>query len=464
MALAWAHVSFTEELLCPVCLELFVDPVILSCGHNFCRQCVQEYWQRQAPGLCCPECREENDREGPLRPNQVVREMSEEARTLAGLYCHLHGLRYKLFCDTDLQLICVSCRDSPEHQQHEASPVQEAAQFYKEKLQEETVSLQDQSSAFTAFLDVEEDKISLVKKNVESLRQHIKEQFAQMHGFLCEREAALTHDLVEHERSILTLIRENLQKVQQGLSSLDVRLAELISQQAQGDDIEFLKELSQRRPDDIQLPTEAATDLPLGIFKGPLQYKIWKEMKDFISPAPEALTLDPESAHQRLLVSEDLTHVRLTDSNQQPQGPERFGPCVNILAAQGFRSGRHYWEVEVGAKTAWDLGVARESVRRKGRITLSPVDGYWTLWLRDGDQYKALDWPAVPLAPATRPRKVGIYLDFEGGQVSFYNADNMSHLYTFRDTFGERLFPYFSPYLTSCPGNAEGLRLCTLKL
>eukprot|EP00061_Rhincodon_typus_P004775 g23400.t1 len=180
-------------------------------------------------------------------------------------------------------------------------------------------------------------------------------------------------------------------------------------------------------------------------------------------PAPEALTLDPESAHQRLLVSEDLTHVRLTDSNQQPQGPERFGPCVNILAAQGFRSGRHYWEVEVGTKTAWDLGVARESVRRKGRITLSPVDGYWTLWLRDGDQYKALDWPAVPLAPATKPRKVGVYLDFEGGQVSFYNADDMSHLYTFRDTFSERLFPYFSPYLTSCPGNAEGLRLCTLK-
>ncbi|XP_043543348.1 zinc-binding protein A33-like [Chiloscyllium plagiosum] len=465
MALAWAHVSFTEELQCPICLEVFTDPVILPCGHNFCRRCVQECWQRQAPGLWwCPECREAMGQEGPLRRNQVVQEMSEEARSLAGLYCQQHGLRYKLFCDTDLQLICVSCRDSPKHQQHQASPVQEAAQFYKVKLQEVITSLQDQASTFTAFLSVEEDKISTVKKNAESLRVHVREQFEQMHSFLREREAGLTRELAEHEASALRLIRENLQTVQLGLSSLSAQLAELTEQQAQGDDVEFLKEVSQQRPHDIPLPAKASTDLPLGIFKGPLQYKVWKEMKDFINPVPEALTLDRGSAHQRLLVSEDLTHVRLTDSNQQPQGPERFGPCVNILAAQGFQSGRHYWEVEVGTKTAWDLGVARETVRRKGRITLSPVDGYWTLWLRDGDQYKALDWPAVPLAPSAQPRKVGVYLDFEGGQVSFYNADDMSHLYTFRDTFRERLFPYFSPYLTSCPGNAEGIRLCTPKL
>ncbi|XP_067865819.1 nuclear factor 7, brain-like [Heterodontus francisci] len=464
MALAWAHVSFTEELLCPICLEVFVDPVILRCGHNFCRRCVQEYWNCQASGLCCPECREEAGHR-PLRSNRVVQQMSEEARTLAGLYCEQHGHRLKLFCDTDLQLICVSCRDGPSHREHQASPVQEAAQFYKEKLQAEIASVRDRSAAFTRFLSSEQDKISTVKKSSEVLLSHVKEQFAQMHGFLNDREESLTRELAEHESSVLNLIRENLQKAQDGLSSLDIQLTKLIKQQTQGEDIEFLKEVSWLRPDDIQMPSEVSTDLPLGLFKGPLQYKMWKEMKDFISPVPASLTLDPSSAHPKLLVSEDLTHVRLTDTNQQQlRVAERFNPCVNILAAQGFTAGRHYWEVEVGSKTAWDLGVAKESVQRKGRITLSPVDGFWTVWLRNGDEYKALDWPAVPLAPSVKPRKVGVYLDFEGGQVSFYNADGMTHLYTFKDTFTERVFPYFSPYLTSCPGNAEGLTLCTLKL
>ncbi|XP_078422910.1 zinc-binding protein A33-like [Cetorhinus maximus] len=292
-----------------------------------------------------------------------------------------------------------------------------------------------------------------------------------MQSFLCEREDALTRELAKDEDSVLGLIRENLQKAEDGRLSLEARLTELSAQQTQGRRFLFWlpSNLTNNdhihRPDDIQLPSEVSADLPLGLFKGPLQYKVWKEMKDFISPVPARLTLDPSSAHQRLLLSEDLTHVRLTDTNQHKlHTAERFNPCVNILAAQGFTSGRHYWEVEVGSKTAWDLGLARESVQRKGRITLSPVDGYWTIWLRNGDKYKALDWPAVPLTLSTKPRKVGVYLDFEGGQVSFYNADDMSHLYTFKDTFTERVFPYFSPYLTSCPGNAEGLTLCSLKL
>ncbi|XP_078075260.1 nuclear factor 7, brain-like [Mustelus asterias] len=457
MALAWAHVSFMEELLCPICLELFSDPVILRCGHNFCRACVQRYWQQQALGPRCPECREVTC-QGPLRSNQVVQAMSEEARSQAGLYCQQHSLRLKLFCNTDRQLMCVHCRDSLAHREHQASPVREAAQVYKEQMQVKIASIRNQVAAFTGFIHTEQDKASEVKKGSEALRSHMKEQFFQMHRFLQEREDSLIRELAEHENSVLELIRENLRKAEEGRQTLDAQLKGLTEQQAQDDDIEFLK--------DVRLPGETSTPLPLGLFKGPLQYKVWKEMKDFISPVPASLTLDPGSAHQKLVVSEDLTHVWLMDTPRllQASTAEMFNPCVNILAAQGFTSGRHYWEVEVGNKTAWDLGLARESVQRKGMITLSPIDGYYTIWLRNGNEYKALEWPAVPLTLGTRPRKVGVYLDFEGGQVSFYNADDMSHLYTFRDTFTERVFPYFSPYLNSCPGNAEGLRLFSLKL
>ncbi|XP_051899695.1 uncharacterized protein LOC127585977 [Pristis pectinata] len=462
MELAGVELSFREELQCPICLEVFADPVILGCGHNFCRPCVRGYWQHRAPAPCCPECREPVAA-GSLRPNRAVARLSEAARALADRHCEQHGLRLQLFCHTDLRLICLRCRDGPGHREHQASPAGEAVQFYKDKLQLEMASVRDRSSAFSRLLCNEHNKVSALKRSSEQLLLHIREQFAQMHGFLQEREESLSRELAEHEDHTLQQIQENLQKVQEGLDSLDGRLEELRTHQAQENDIEFLKMVSSLRPDDIQMPSEVSAELPLGVFKGPLQYKVWREMKDFIGPVPASLTLDLNSAHHKLLVSEDLTHVRLTDTRQQPPSADRFDPCVNVLAAQGFSSGKHYWEVEVGAKTAWDLGVARESVQRKGRLTLSPLDGYWTVWLRNGEEYKALDWAAVPLHPSVKPRRVGIYLDYEEGQVSFYNADDMSHLYTFKDTFTERLFPYFSPYL-NCAGNAGGLTLCRMKL
>ncbi|XP_072113428.1 zinc-binding protein A33-like [Mobula birostris] len=463
MDLDSVDLSFREELQCPICLELFVDPVVLGCGHNFCRSCVEGYWHHQAPDPCCPECREPAGA-STLRPNGAVRQLSEASRALADLYCEQHSLQFKLFCDTDLHLICLGCRDRPGHREHQASPVGEAARFYRGELQLQISSVEDRSCAFRYLLCNEQDKVSDLKRSSEQLLLHIREQFAQMHSFLQEREESLCRELVVDKNHILEQIQGNLQKIQEGLDSLNSRQEELRTHQALESDIEFLKTVSSLRLDNIQMPSEVPAVLPLGVFKGPLQYKVWREMKDFIGPVPASLTLDLNSAHHKLLVSEDLTRVRLTDTRQQHlPSADRFEPCVNILAAQGFSSGRHYWEVEVGTKTAWDLGLARESVQRKGRLTLSPVDGYWTIWLRNGKEYKALDWSTIPLHLSVKPRRVGIYLDYEEGQVSFYNADDMSHLYTFRDTFTERLFPYFSPYL-NCGDNSDGLILCRLKL
>ncbi|XP_024054126.2 butyrophilin subfamily 1 member A1-like, partial [Terrapene carolina triunguis] len=162
------------------------------------------------------------------------------------------------------------------------------------------------------------------------------------------------------------------------------------------------------------------------------------------------VTLDPDTANTWLILSED--RKRVTDRNTRqdlPNNPERFDTCPCVLGAEGFTGGRRYWEVEVGDKTRWTLGVCRESVSRKGKLTWTPVNGYWVMWLRDGE-YKALTSLRTPLPMLVRPSRVGIFLDYEAGEVSFYNVTDRSHLFTFTDTFSGTLHPYF------CPGHSDG--------
>ncbi len=163
------------------------------------------------------------------------------------------------------------------------------------------------------------------------------------------------------------------------------------------------------------------------------------------------VTLDPDTAHPDLILSDDGKQVRCGDITQKlPDTPERFDPCVCVLGKEGFSSGRCYFEVQVKGKTEWTLGVARESINRKGWITLSPSNGYWTVCLRNGDEYEACDDASVSLSLRVKPQRVGVFVDYEEGLVSFYDVESSSHIYSFTaQSFTEKLFPFFNP----CPND-----------
>lgn len=156
------------------------------------------------------------------------------------------------------------------------------------------------------------------------------------------------------------------------------------------------------------------------------------------------LTLDPDTANPRLILSLDLKSVRLGQRAQDvPCHPCRFDTNTRVLASCGFSSGRHHWEVEVGSKDGWAFGVARESVRRKGLTPFTPEEGVWALQLNSGKYWAVTSPERTPLSCGQLSR-VRVALDLEVGAVSFYAAEDMRHLYTFRVNFHERVFPLFS--------------------
>ncbi|KAM7145493.1 butyrophilin subfamily 1 member A1-like [Macrochelys suwanniensis] len=169
------------------------------------------------------------------------------------------------------------------------------------------------------------------------------------------------------------------------------------------------------------------------------------------------VTLDPDTANPNLVLSDNRKHVKHA-AWDLPNKSEGFDHCIWVLGTEGFTGGRRYWEVEVGDKTGWYLGVCRESVSRKGKVTLTPVNGYWVLWLGDG-KYQALTSPSTSLPVSIRPGRVGIFLDYEAGEVSFYNVTDRSLLFTFTDTFSGTLHPYFSPSYYFGGKNAAPLKI-----
>ncbi|XP_041099504.1 zinc-binding protein A33-like, partial [Polyodon spathula] len=172
------------------------------------------------------------------------------------------------------------------------------------------------------------------------------------------------------------------------------------------------------------------------------------------------VTLDPNTAYPNLTLSEDLTSARnCSDRQQLPDNPERFDTYACVLGSEGFTSGKHCWDVEVGSNTYWDLGVSEESSQRKGSITWNQEAGYWIIGLLNGNQYWAGTSPETQLTLEKKPEKIRVQLDCDRGEVAFFDTSDMRPIYTFKHTFTEKMFPYF---WAGCIGSVP-IRVCPVK-
>ncbi|CAK7294010.1 Butyrophilin-like protein 9 [Vulpes lagopus] len=176
------------------------------------------------------------------------------------------------------------------------------------------------------------------------------------------------------------------------------------------------------------------------------------------------VTLDPASAHHSLEVSEDGKSVSSCTAVPGPVmgDPQRFSEQTCVLSCQHFSGGRHYWEVHVGRRSRWFLGVCLATVPRMGPAQLSPASGYWVMGLWNHCEYFVLDPHRIALTLRVPPRRVGIFLDWEAGKLSFFNVSDGSHIFTFTDTFSGTLSAYFRPRAHDGGEHPDPLTICPL--
>ncbi|XP_072331528.1 nuclear factor 7, ovary-like isoform X2 [Scyliorhinus torazame] len=336
-----------------------------------------------------------------------------------------------------------------------------APQRGKGLLEKAVYSLQKQMEAMCASQKEEEADIKTLNQQAKGLRKNIASKFDQLHQFLHQEEKDLKTKLQQNEESILQKIKENLNKISEQQVAFERTLTEM-QRRLTLQEAEFLKGINcilDRAVVQFKKPTRISTDLGPGDFNGPLQFIAWKRMLKLIDPVPAALSLDPNTAHPRLVLSDAQTRVRFGDLKQQvPDTAWRFTNWHIVLACQGFNTGRHLWAVEVGKNSTWAVGVAKGSVPRKKDFSPDPKSGVWALW-RLKEEYTTPTTTRTALRLPTKPRKLAVYLDYEAGQVSLYDADDMSHLYTFTDRFTEKLYPLL---LTGC--SLDSLNLVSLQI
>ncbi|XP_060730837.1 E3 ubiquitin-protein ligase TRIM21-like [Tachysurus vachellii] len=378
--------------------------------------------------------------------------------------CQKHERALELFCRDDQTCVCQFCTET-DHKNHNTVSIEEESRERKTQLVETQTDVQQMIQDRLKRIKEIKHSVEQSKRSTEREKADSVEVFTDMIHCIERSQAELLKVMEEMQKAAERQAEGLIKELEKEISVLKRRDTELEQLSHTEEHLHLLQiyssmcsPLHTKNWTEISINNDMSGDTvrtALSQLKQNLIEKLTKTLNDKLKETELKriqqyavdVTLDPDTAHPKLILSADGKQVTHGDTRQNlPETPRKFNTCPCVLGNQSFSSGRFYYEVQVRGKTDWELGVATENINRKGKITLKPQNGFWTLWLRNKNQYEALSVPPVPLTLREKVEVVGVFVDYEEGLVSFYDVKSKSHIYSFTgQTFTKKLYPYFSP-------------------
>uniref|UniRef100_A0A8C8HES1 E3 ubiquitin-protein ligase TRIM39-like n=1 Tax=Oncorhynchus tshawytscha TaxID=74940 RepID=A0A8C8HES1_ONCTS len=372
-----------DQFQCSICRDVFTEPVSTPCGHNFCKACISGYWDTTSRSQC-PMCKHHFYIRPELKTNTTLRDVADHFKRKRVCDFYMENLEDRIMCKKHNTLLELFCRTDQMC----------VCQFCTET---------DHKTHHIVHLEEECGERKMIQERMQK-------------GWEIKHSVELSKRDAEREITDSMQVFTDLDHLQLLQSSLSLCTPPNI-------------------PDKLKIPDN---------LKSVQQYAV-------------DVTLDPDTANPFLGLSADGKQVSIGQTwNFRPENPKRFvSRC--ILGKEGFSSGRFYYEVQVKGRNCWELGVARESIDRSiertrlgvlldSGLPLTPEGGFWTVgqkYKMYGSTYEANTSPSVTLTLET-PQKVGVFVDYEEGQVSFYNVETKAHIFSFTGcNFTEKLYPFF---------------------
>ncbi|XP_018560420.2 LOW QUALITY PROTEIN: E3 ubiquitin/ISG15 ligase TRIM25-like [Lates calcarifer] len=511
-----------DQFLCSICLDVFTDPVTLPCGHNFCRNCITQHWDINVP-CQCPNCKRFFNMRPELRVNTFISEMAAQFRqsaqqkassssseqqaakpgevpcdvctgtklkalksclvcltsycethlephlTVSGLkrhqlidpvenledrMCTKHDKLLELFCKTDQTCVCMLC-SVLDHKTHDVVPLEEKYEGERTELEK----TEDETQQMTQKRRL---KIQEIKRSVELSEEVADREIAEgVQVFTAVKEsversqAEFIKTIKEQQRTTEKQAEDFIKELEQEISELEKRSSEVEQLSHSEGYFHLIRKLfSHSFYFHTAPPTKDLTEVSIRppSYAGSVMRalnQLEEMLSEQIKKLLEAQLKKVQQYAVDVTLDPDIVHLRPTQSNDA---------CRCVLSEQGFTSGRFYFEVQVKKWVRWTVGVTRESSMKR-QITLSPNNGYWTVcFTRRGECYAPTD-QSVRLSLKSKPKKVGVFVNYKEGLVSFYDVDTATLIYSFTGcSFTGKLYPFFSP----CPNN--GVKIHTTEM
>ncbi|KAI4890611.1 hypothetical protein NFI96_004373, partial [Prochilodus magdalenae] len=410
------HPLKRKKILCDYCSEEKLEAVksCLNCGMSYCHAHLM-------PHNTAAKCKKHK--------------LMEPVENLEDYICQKHERPLELFCRDDQTCVCQFCTEG-DHRSHSTVPIEEESGEKKTQLDKSQTEVQQMIQDRLKKIEEVKHSVELSKKSTENEILDSVKVFSALVRCIERSQAELLELMEEKQKAAESQAEEFIKELEQEITELKRRDTELEQLSHTEDHLHLLQVYpSLCRPPHTKDWTDVSINTHLSVKTlwralSQLEKSISKKMEKI--PEIMDVTLDPDTAHPSLILSDDRKQVVHGGTRHDvPDNPKRFDRCPCVLGKEGFSSGRFYYEVQVRGKTGWDLGVAKEFSNRKGRITASPENGYWSICLRKETVYTALASPPVPLSLKQAPQKVGVFVDYEEGLVSFYDVEARSHIYSF---------------------------------